>query len=177
MDTTVVELPVVSFIYKFIVGDNWYIGSSKTCIANRMKEHYRKAIECPTRKVYKVISEHGGWKNVKVEIITSFSFTTKEDLWREEDKFINLKDPLCLNTSRAILTEDERIQQKREVSSRCKKKKYYEDRKDPDWVEKTRERARALYAKQKQDPEIMKRKREQALASYHRRQAAKKKSC
>lgn len=169
MDTTIAELPIIAFLYKLIVGDKWYIGSSIESIQARIGRHYRQGLETPDRKLYKTVAEVGGWKNVKVEIITTFSFMTKEDLWKEEDKYMKLDDPLCLNSNRAILTTEERINQKKEVSSRCKRTKYAKDSQDPEWKEKERARARELYNRLKQDPEWMERKRQVSLASYHRK--------
>lgn len=174
MDTTIAELPVVAFLYKLIVGDRWYVGSSRESIQQRMSKHYQQGIATPDRKLYKAVAEAGGWKTVKVEILSTPAFTSKEDLWREEDKHINLADPLCLNSSRAILTEEERKQQKKEVSSRCKKALYAKRREDPEWVQKERERVNALHARRKADPDYLARKREVALASYHRRRASQK---
>jgi hypothetical protein len=165
MDTTIAELPIVAFLYKLIVGDKWYVGSSIESIQSRMNKHYRQALETPDRKLYKEVAEVGGWKNVKVEVITTFSFDTKEDLWKEEDKHINLDDPLCLNTRRAVLTEEERAELKREVKRRCWKK--WMD--DPEFKEAQREKARELYKRQKEDPEFMEKRRKSALASYHKR--------
>lgn len=173
MDTTIAELPVVAYLYKLVVGEDWYVGSSIESIQNRMMNHYRQGIATPDRRLYKAVAETGGWKNVRVEILTTLSFNSKEDLWKEEDKHIRLDDPHCLNTRRATLTEEERKDQKNEVKRRCWKK--WMD--DPEFREKERERSRALYEKQKSDPAFLQRKREVALASYHRRKNTPKVFC
>lgn len=165
MDTTIKELPVVAFLYKLIVGEGWYVGSSIQSIQSRMKKHYRQALATPDRRLYKAVAEAGGWANVKVEILTTLSFTSKEDLWKEEDKHVRLDDPHCLNTCRAILTEEERKDQKNQVKRRCWKKW----KEDPEFCERERARQKALYEKKKSDPAFLQRKREVALASYHRR--------
>jgi hypothetical protein len=114
-----------------------------------MAEHYRKAKETPDRKLYKAVASFGGWMNIRIEIVASFLFTTKEDLWKQEDSYIKLDDSNSLNTNRAMLSPEERAEQKKEVSSRCKKTLYVERRKDPEWVASERERHRKLYAKKK----------------------------
>ena len=171
MDTQIENLPTVGFIYRLIVGDNWYIGSTYENTQRRMDAHYKQGKLTPERKLYKAVSECGGWKAVRFEIVTTFPFTTKEEMWQQENTYIRLDDPKCLNTNRAILTPEERVEQKREVSSRCKKALYLKRKDDPDWIEKERERARILYAKQKEDPEFMARKRASAVVSYHKRKS------
>jgi hypothetical protein len=173
MESTIPTLPVVAFLYKLVIGEKWYVGSSRESIQSRMAKHYQQGIATPTRRLYKAVADGGGWLNVRVEILTTFAFTTKEDLWREENKHINTADPNCLNSFRAILTEDERKEQRKEVSSRCKKALYAQRRQDPEWVAKERERQKALYARRKDDPEWLEKKRAVALASYHRRRAEK----
>jgi hypothetical protein len=169
MDSTIAELPVVAFLYKLVVGEGWYVGSSIESIQARMSRHYRQGLATPDRKLYKAVADGGGWKNVRVEILTTLPFTSKEDLWREEDKHINTADPNCLNSFRAILTEEERKEQKNDVKRRCWKR-WTED---PEFKERERERQRGLYERQKSDPEFLERKRKTALASYHRRKGQK----
>lgn len=132
-----------------------------------MAKHYRQALQTPDRKLYKAVAELGGWCNIKCEIIETFGFTTKEELWEREDAMINLEDPLCLNTVRAILSSEERAEQKREVKRKCWKK-WMED---PEFAEEKRRKAKELYDRRKSDPEFLAKRREAALASYHRRKA------
>ena len=162
-------VPTVSFLYKLTIGEYWYAGSSTQGVAVRLDNHYRKSVLCPTRKLYKHISTNGGWSKVKMEILFVSFTLTPDELLLEEDKLIKLDDPLCLNSFRAVLTPEERVQQKKEVSIKCKKVKYAENRLDPKWVEAEKERARELYKKQMEDPEYAERKRVSALNSYYRR--------
>ena len=56
--------------------------------------------ETPDRKLFKYIAENGGWDAVKVEVIETM--IPEAELHSHEDTYINLEDPLCLNTRCAI---------------------------------------------------------------------------
>jgi len=96
------NVPALSLIYKIVIGDKFYIGSTKGSLAARLLTHYKKAQLFPERKVYKAIAALGGWHCCSVEVLKTFAFTTNEALRLEEKGYINLVDPLCLNSIRAI---------------------------------------------------------------------------
>ena len=149
----IIDIPIVSCIYKLTIGDHWYVGSSTKGILERMYVHYNWSERKPDRKLYKHVKDNGGWSKVKVEVLSISSTWTEEQLREEEDKLIKLDDPLCLNTDRAFVPFVER-------ESRVKgaKKKYDDARKE----------------KLKTDPEFLKAEREKAKIQQRERRAKKK---
>ena len=170
MDTVIANIPTIGVLYKLVVGENYYIGSSIDTLSSRLSRHYKTSRETPDRKLYKAVGEGGGWANVKVEVIETLVVLSKQDLWKREDEYIRLDDPKCLNTLRAILTPDERRTQLNETKRRCWKK-WMED---PEFAENQRQKKREFYQRNKTDPEFLEKKREIAKASYHRRKKADK---
>lgn len=106
MSNRIAIVPALSLIYKIIIGDKYYIGSTKGSLQARLLTHYKKATLFPERKVYKAISALGGWHLCSVEVLKTFSYTNSEDLRVIETEFINLSDPLCLNSIRPTLSVD-----------------------------------------------------------------------
>lgn len=96
------NVPALSLIYKIVIGDKFYVGSTKGSLAARLLTHYKKAQLFPERKVYKAIAAFGGWHLCSIEVLKTFEFTTNEALRMEEKNYINLVDPLCLNSNRPI---------------------------------------------------------------------------
>ena len=155
------EIPKVGTIYRLVVGDAYYIGSTLKTIHCRIAAHqscYRSGgNEC---KLYKYIAEHGGWDAVKVEIIETM--VPEAELRIHEDSLINLMDPLCLNTRCAIFPfsstnpvipdtpPSPRDTCKKHTTEKQKEyiKAYYEKRK-----EEIKAYRREYYYKLKQDPE------------------------
>jgi hypothetical protein len=169
MNTEIIIVPTTAILYKLIVGEDWYYGSTVESLSARLRDHYKRGLLSPDRKLYKAVATLGGWAKVTCEVIDTFPFVSKEELWRAEDRLIKMDNPHCLNINRAILTDEERSTQKAEVSKRCKKVVYDKNRQDPEWIAKERERAKSLYEQSKNDPAYMERKRKAALASYYRR--------
>lgn len=165
MDTHIPNLPIAAILYKLLVGDKWYIGTTIEPIQRRMDSHYKQGRQTPDRKLYKAVAEGGGWSNVRCEVLETFSFTTKEDLWRRENHHIRLDDENCLNSNRAILTAEERLEQRNEIKRRYWKRHSA----DPDFKAKQNEKQKQLYERKKSDPEWLERKRAIARESYHRR--------
>jgi hypothetical protein len=95
------DVPAIAIIYKISIGEKYYIGSTKGSLAARLLTHYKKANLFPDRKIYKTIKDLGGWSCCKIEVIKTSAFTTKEALLLEEKAFINLEDPLSLNSIRS----------------------------------------------------------------------------
>ena len=139
------DIPVIGVIYKLIIGAEYYIGSTVESLQGRMSSHYRQAIETPERKLYKAVLKNGGWETVKLEVIEMNIVKNAEELRNKEETYINKDDVLCLNIKRAVLTPEERVALKKEVSSRCKKAKYAIDSKVPEWREKERAKKKELY--------------------------------
>ena len=159
------NIPQVAILYRLRIGDYWYAGSTLDGMKSRINEHRKKSNKEPDRKVYKHISENGGWEKVTIELIEFFPYTSDEHLLTKEDECIKLDDPHCLNVKRAILTPDERREQKNAIKRKC----WAEWTKDPEFREKQRQKKRELYARQMNDPEYVERRRQIANASYHRK--------
>lgn len=168
------NIPVVSYVYKLIVGTYWYIGSATENPSKRIKGHYEQSIKTPDRKLYKYIAENGGWNKVKMEIL-SLSYTrTLEELRNEENALIKLDDPHCLNSSRAKVSEEEKKRFDQYPSYQAKKGKYQEKKKDPvAWAEDQKKR-KERYEILKQDPEWIKAENARK-AEYKRRNREQKK--
>jgi hypothetical protein len=96
------NVPATAIIYKITIGTKYYIGSTKGSLQARLLTHYKKAKLFPERKIYKAISELGGWHRCSIEVLKTSSYTTKEALLLEEKTLFNLSDPLCLNSISAI---------------------------------------------------------------------------
>lgn len=102
----IINIPATALIYRISIGDKYYIGSTKGSLQARLLTHYKKATLFPDRKIYKAIATLGGWHLCTIEVLKTFSYTTKEALLMEEKVLINLSDPLCLNSIRAIGISD-----------------------------------------------------------------------
>lgn len=103
-----------SCIYKISNNQNvnqCYIGSTAT-FKSRMSYHYHQCKINNPAKLYKAINENGGVLNWTFEILKSFTGMSKEDLRKEEEKYINLFNP-PLNKNRAYVSKQERQEQSR----------------------------------------------------------------
>jgi len=92
------NVPAISLIYRIKIGERHYVGSTKGSLQARLLTHYKKYQLFPERKVYKAISELGGWHLCSIEVLKTFSYTTDEALRLEEKGFIELTNPMCLNS-------------------------------------------------------------------------------
>ena len=158
-------IPTVGIIYKLIVGDDYYIGSTTEGLQRRITTHYKGANASPERRLYKAIEDLGGWKDVKCEVLETLVVADQLTLFKKEDEHIRLEDPHCLNTVRAVLSEEERKEQKKAVKRQC----WARWVEDPAFRERERQKAKAAYNRKRNDPEFMERRRKTALESYHRR--------
>jgi len=92
------NVPATALLYKINIGSKYYIGSTRGSLSARLLTHYKKSTLYPGRKVYKAIAALGGWHLCTIEVIKTFAFTTNEALRLEERAYINLADPLSLNS-------------------------------------------------------------------------------
>ena len=145
--------PIVSFLYKLRIGEYWYAGSGTEGVKKRIKGHYETSIYCPERKVYKHITENGGWTAVQMQIISTSSTMNREQLRIAEDELIDLKDPLCLNTHKASASEEDKKKFNEYPSYKAKKAKYQTLKKDPTAWEADQKRRKEMYEERKKDPE------------------------
>lgn len=103
-------------IYRILCSDgHFYIGSTINELRYRFNNHKRKAKVDTEQPVYKYINNLG-WDNAKIELIENYSCTSKDELTKHEDKFIQqfINDILCLNTRRACFNAKEYREQNKE---------------------------------------------------------------
>lgn len=96
-------------IYKLKCSDGrFYIGYTEKTLEERLKKHISKSREKREqgRKLYKHISNIGGWDNVKIELICDISGSTRAELLALENKIIenSFLEMGCLNSGRSFIT-------------------------------------------------------------------------
>jgi hypothetical protein len=99
---------VTGKIYKLICSDGrFYVGYTQKSLEERLTKHIQKSREKREkgRKLYKHISNIGGWDNVIIELLYDISGTTKSDLLSIESKIIeeNFLEMGCLNSGRSFI--------------------------------------------------------------------------
>jgi hypothetical protein len=112
-------------IYKIErISDNMliYVGSTcETALCRRLDKHKGKSQLYPNRKVYKSISDNGGWNNHQILLIKKYSCESKDELKSEEARFIRVLQPngntsIPLRTRRKYQEENsEKIKQTRKA--------------------------------------------------------------
>jgi len=103
------------YIYKIYNDTDIYIGSTKS-FKDRKYKHKTccKGYDKP-QPIHKVINENGGWNEWKMEIVYEGDFTDKFDMWKKERELCEINwDKKVHNAQRAIITEEERKQKKKE---------------------------------------------------------------
>ena len=170
------SIPIISFVYKLIIGEGWYVGSGTESPGKRIKGHYEQSIKTPDRKLYKYIADNGGWSKVKMEILSLSHTRTIDELRNEEASLIKLDDPNCLNSVRARVSEEEKKRYEQYPSHQNRKGKYQDLKKDPvAWAEDQKKRKEA-YEEKKKDPEWVKAENaRKAEYKKNRRETAKAK--
>ena len=97
-------------VYKIVDEDlNFYIGSTCKPLYKRLYFHKSDSKASHHRKVYKVLTyEKFEKKEIKIILLEQFNLNSKEELLREEDKYIKMfyNDTNCLNSNYAILNEE-----------------------------------------------------------------------
>ena len=139
-------------IYKLVSDhqDGIYIGSTTTTLTKRLCWHKELSRQRPERRVYKYITENGGWDNWRIVLVAEYSCKNVDEMKQreEEHRRVYHKQPILLNSCVAWtgLTREEyskqyRAEHKEKIQdSKCstqykatKKiadKKYYEDNKE-----------------------------------------------
>jgi len=99
---------VTGKIYRLKCSDGrFYIGYTKKSLEERLKKHISKSREKREqgRKLYKHISNIGGWENVKMELLCDISGNTRAELLAIETKIIenSFLEMGCLNSGRSFI--------------------------------------------------------------------------
>lgn len=143
------DIPKIGLVYRLMIGEYHYTGSTSDTIHNRIRHHRiacKKGGDEQTRKLYKHIVSEGGWDKVKVLILES---NIEEDkLSLREQSYINKDDTFCLN-SYNVIAPLVRIREP-VLRSDAKKeydKEYYQNRK-----EELKRKRMERYEKDKLDP-------------------------
>ena len=97
----------------------YYVGSTCSSLSKRLSEHKATSKRDSNRKVYKQITN---WNDVSIVLIAEVNVENKEQLMREEDKYIDRTDPFCLNSFKAFSTVDEKQQYHQQYYDENKKK-------------------------------------------------------
>ena len=187
-----------------------YIGST-TNFRGRKREH-KSSCNNPNCDAYndykyKFIREHGGWDNWELIEIEKYDAKDKRDLERREEELRKqLGAKLNMRRSYSTIEEQKQIDYERHKTKmendeeyrneykRKQKERYDIKKKDPEWINKVRERENQgyhrrmenseykelyiekskkrfnrFYNEKKKDPEWVKRKNEKERKAYHRR--------
>jgi hypothetical protein len=107
-------------VYKITCPDGrFYYGSTTNEPRVRLAQHKNWSQTHPTIKVYEAILSIG-WDSVTIEMVEELKDANSTTLRQAEQRWIDLTDPLCLNSSRAFRTEEERREDKNR-SARAKR--------------------------------------------------------
>jgi GIY-YIG catalytic domain len=96
-------------IYRLVCSDGrFYIGYTEKTLEERFKKHISKSREKREsgRKLYKHISNIGGWEQVKIELICDISGASRPELLALESSIIENEflELGCLNSGRSFIT-------------------------------------------------------------------------
>lgn len=95
-------------IYKLVCSDGrFYIGYTEKTLEQRLKKHKQKSREKREqgRKLYKHISNIGGWDKVKIELLKDINGKSRAELLSLESQIIedNFLELGCLNSGRSFV--------------------------------------------------------------------------
>ena len=106
-----------------------YVGSTtKQYLSSRLVEHKNMSIHKPNRRVYKSITENGGWENHAIILIELCDCNSRDELHRKEREFIVLLKPIA-NIQIPMRTHQEWTHDNCEKIKQ-NKKEYYIDNKE-----------------------------------------------
>jgi hypothetical protein len=112
-------------MYRITVGDYIYVGSTKDF--RQRKNSHKFDYTTKELKVYQMIREAGGWDKCEMTPIEEYECEgqlqarMREEYWRREYN-------ANMNTLRAYVTEEERIEQKKECNKKWSKQNYKENK-------------------------------------------------
>jgi hypothetical protein len=66
-----------------------YIGSTYNQLSKRIYQHKQLEKKHPERKMYKFISENGGFENIKIVLIENIKVENRDELRKIEQKYID----------------------------------------------------------------------------------------
>ena len=133
-------------VYKLILGEYYYYGSTKTTLEERLRTHYSDFLRLKT-KLYNKAREVG-WDEVKIELVKEC-----ENARVEEDLLIggSLEDPMCLNTRRASSLNRKEYMKQYFATLPKEKQREYSQRAYNKNIEANREKRREYAEKHKEE--------------------------
>jgi hypothetical protein len=110
----------MGIIYKIVVGEKIYIGSTKLKLCQRQSQH-NQGLRNPNSKdynylLYKFCREH----NVEKIICQLIETVDNENIRIKEQEYMNMLDP-SLNRHRAFQTEEQKIEQQKDYMKKKNK--------------------------------------------------------
>ena len=146
-------------IYRIIIGDLYYIGSTTMELNKRLQSHRYTSKKHPNMRLYKSVVD---WKDVSIELVEDYPCASKIELLQRENTHIKLDDEKCLNSRPSYQTIEEAKQKEREHNKKYKtehkeqikeqRKKYRQNRVLTDEeIEKKREYMREYMRNRRQD--------------------------
>src|SRR5271157_1330927 len=110
--------------------EKFYIGGTSLPLSERLKCH-RSDSKRRNYFFYQEVNLCGGWKNFTIQLVENFPCNSKDELRKEEDRFIVELNPYY-NTSRAFITDEERKEYRTKYNEEHKEDmaKYYEEHKE-----------------------------------------------
>ena len=98
-------------IYRLECRDGrYYIGSTIQSLSMRLALHrfVSKRGKTKNSRVYTHINQIG-WNNVVIVLVQDYQCSTKRELEAKEQEFINIDNPLCLNTIKSFITAEDKL--------------------------------------------------------------------
>lgn len=99
----------------------FYIGSTCDLLSYRLTKHKYDSARHPNRKSYQQF-KISGWEHVKIELISAYPCSSKEELLQEENRLVqqHITNPFCVNTYVPISTAEEtRLKTLSRVTCEC----------------------------------------------------------
>ena len=158
------DIPRNGTIYRLVLGEYYYTGSTFETIHHRVKEH-KGCVKRGggNRKLYKHITENGGWDAVKVLVLET-NILDEATLLRKEQSYINLADPYCLNSVPSVAE----VIPKRPSKPRSEERKAYDRTYYEVHKEHLKKKRMDSYNAQKDDPEFREKHRRQGREAQRR---------
>ena len=108
-----------SKVYKLQSDDGYYYwGSTTQQVCYRLSDHKVVSKKEQNRKIYSIFTHERFCKgDIKIVLVEEFKLENKEQLLREEDKYIKISidDPFCLNSQHAVLNYEKTKEQKKQT--------------------------------------------------------------
>ena len=139
-----------SKVYKLQSDDGYYYwGSTTQQLCYRLSDHKVVSKKEQNRKIYSIFTHERFCKgDIKIVLVEEFKLENKEQLLREEDKYIKISidDPFCLNSQYAVLNY-EKMKEHKKAHNKIYRETHQEEikKKNHDYNEKTKEQRKQTH--------------------------------